>query len=67
MVNVALQVPRCRQCLWPLSDARTDDPLVLQDSCSAVLEELCHQVEETQEGMSRLCSIREYERETDLL
>lgn len=63
MVDAALQVPACTECLEPLSDARRDGPL----SCRkcAVFEGLCHQAEELQEKIIRLCKIREDERERD--
>lgn len=63
MADAASQVPDCRECLGPASEARRDAPL----SCRrcAVLEDLCCQVKELQEEVSRLCSTREDEREVE--
>lgn len=62
MVDTALQVTGCGECLEPLPEAMRDGRL----SCRrcAVLQELCHQVEELWQEVSRLCSIREDERQT---
>jgi len=63
VVDAAFQVPGCRDSLRALSAVRRDGPPSCR-SC-AVLEELCLQVEELWEEASRLCSIKEDEREID--
>lgn len=63
MVDAGFQVPDCRKCLGPLSEARRDGPLPCR--MCAVLEDLCWQVEEIGEEVSRQRSIRENEREID--
>lgn len=66
MIDAAPHVSGCRDRLGPLLEARRDGPL----SCRwcAGFGELCCQVEELKEEVSRLCSIREDERERqDLL
>jgi len=63
MADAALQVLDCRKCLEPLSEARREGPLLCR-RCP-VLEELCWQVEEMWEEVSRLCIIRENERVID--
>ncbi|KAK4817110.1 hypothetical protein QYF61_027973 [Mycteria americana] len=62
MVDAALQAPGCREHLGPLSDARRHGPLSFSGGAPS-LEELCRQVEELQEEVSRLRSIREGKRE----
>lgn len=60
MAGAALQVPDFRELLGPLSEARRAGPLSWR-RC-AILEELCHQVEDLQQEVSMLCSIREHEK-----
>ena len=63
MAIAALQVPGCRDCLGPASEAQRDGPLSF-GRC-AVSEKLCCQMEELQEEVSRLHHNREDERERD--
>jgi len=58
--GATLQVLGCRECLGLLSSAQRDG--LLSHRMCAVLEELCCQVEELQEEVSRLYSIREDEK-----
>ena len=60
IADAALQVLGCSEYLGLLSNAQRDG--LLSCGMCATLEELCCQVEELQEEVSRLCSIREDEK-----
>uniref|UniRef100_A0A8B9SEV8 Solute carrier family 12 member 2 n=1 Tax=Apteryx owenii TaxID=8824 RepID=A0A8B9SEV8_APTOW len=62
-VDAALQVSGCRECLGPLREAWAGSQLSCR-RCAAV-GELCRQVRELREEVSRLRSIREDEQEID--
>lgn len=63
-MDVALQLSGCSECLGPPMKLE----LTVISSAEGVLllmDELCHQVKELWEEISRLCSVHEDERERD--
>ncbi|KAJ7405426.1 hypothetical protein BTVI_69140 [Pitangus sulphuratus] len=56
ILNAALQVTGCQECLMPLHEAGANKQLFCRRS--AVVEELCHQVMELREEVNKLGSIQ---------
>ena len=63
--DAALHVLGCRECLGPLVEAGAAGDGLLACRRCVLIEDLCHQVKELQEEVSRLCSIRDDEEERD--